>query len=38
EMIHRGVVFEERPNEVIDVPVEDEESPSSKLWGSPRDS
>ncbi|GJZ25381.1 hypothetical protein Tco_0569634 [Tanacetum coccineum] len=34
----RGVMFEERPNEVIDVPVEDEESPSSELWGSPRDS
>ncbi|GKA41651.1 hypothetical protein Tco_0734311 [Tanacetum coccineum] len=25
EMIRRGVVFEERPNEAIDVPVEDEE-------------
>ncbi|GJV94473.1 hypothetical protein Tco_1546050 [Tanacetum coccineum] len=31
-------VFEERPNEAIDVPVEDEESPSSKLQGSFRDS
>nr|GEX87627.1 hypothetical protein [Tanacetum cinerariifolium] len=30
EMIRRGVVFEERPNEAIDVPVKDEESPSSK--------
>ncbi|GKC39352.1 hypothetical protein Tco_1051736 [Tanacetum coccineum] len=38
EMIRRGVVFEERPNEAIDVPVEDEESPSSELRGSPRDS
>ncbi|GKE77291.1 hypothetical protein Tco_1543411 [Tanacetum coccineum] len=26
----RGVVFEERPNEAIDVPIEDEESPSSE--------
>ncbi|GJY93535.1 putative reverse transcriptase domain-containing protein [Tanacetum coccineum] len=34
EMIHRGVVFEERPNEAIDVPVEDEESPSSEPRGS----
>ncbi|GKA04052.1 hypothetical protein Tco_0676833 [Tanacetum coccineum] len=34
----RGVVFKERPNEAIDVPVEDEESPSSELRGSPRDS
>nr|GEY79127.1 hypothetical protein [Tanacetum cinerariifolium] len=34
----RGVVFEERPNEAIDVLVEDEESPSSKPRGSPRDS
>nr|GEZ40833.1 putative reverse transcriptase domain-containing protein [Tanacetum cinerariifolium] len=31
----RGVVFEERPNEAIDVLVKDEESPSSKLRGSP---
>ncbi|GKC27797.1 hypothetical protein Tco_1035091, partial [Tanacetum coccineum] len=38
EMIRRGVVFEERPNEAIDVPVKDEESPSSKPRGSPRDS
>ncbi|GJT94909.1 hypothetical protein Tco_1090427 [Tanacetum coccineum] len=36
EMIHRGVVFEERPNEAIDVPVKDEESPSSEPRGSPR--
>nr|GEV51661.1 hypothetical protein [Tanacetum cinerariifolium] len=34
----RGVVFEERPNEAIDVPVEDEESLSSEPRGSPRDS
>nr|GEW53298.1 hypothetical protein [Tanacetum cinerariifolium] len=38
EMIHRGFVFEERPNEAVDVPVEDEKSPSSELRGSPRDS
>ncbi|GKB29906.1 hypothetical protein Tco_0869307, partial [Tanacetum coccineum] len=38
EMIRRGVVFEERPNEAIDVPVKDEESPSSEPRGSPRDS
>ncbi|GKE38074.1 hypothetical protein Tco_1461479, partial [Tanacetum coccineum] len=38
EMIRRGVMFEERPNEAIDVPVEDEESPSSEPRGSPRDS
>ncbi|GJT55918.1 hypothetical protein Tco_0990972 [Tanacetum coccineum] len=38
EMILRGVVFEERPNEAIDVPVKDEESSSSEPRGSPRDS
>ncbi|GKA51955.1 putative reverse transcriptase domain-containing protein [Tanacetum coccineum] len=38
EMIRRGFVFEERPNEAIDVPVEDEESPSSEPQGSFRDS
>ncbi|GJR75497.1 hypothetical protein Tco_0087862 [Tanacetum coccineum] len=38
EMIRRGFVFEERPNEAIDVPVEDEESPSSEPRGSFRDS
>ncbi|GJZ18998.1 putative reverse transcriptase domain-containing protein [Tanacetum coccineum] len=38
EMIRRGVVFEERPNEAIDVSVKDEESPSSEPRGSPRDS
>ncbi|GKB17331.1 putative reverse transcriptase domain-containing protein [Tanacetum coccineum] len=27
EMIRRGFVFEERPNEAIDVPIEDENSP-----------
>ncbi|GKE69721.1 hypothetical protein Tco_1527793, partial [Tanacetum coccineum] len=27
EMIRRGFVFEERPNEAIDVPIEDEKSP-----------
>ncbi|GKE57436.1 hypothetical protein Tco_1496621, partial [Tanacetum coccineum] len=37
EMIRRGVVFEERPNEAIDVPVKDKESPSSELQGSPCD-
>ncbi|GJV92628.1 hypothetical protein Tco_1540441 [Tanacetum coccineum] len=34
----RGFVFEERPNEAIDVPIEDEKSPSSKPRGSPHDS
>ncbi|GJW83426.1 hypothetical protein Tco_0156571 [Tanacetum coccineum] len=34
----RGFVFVERPNEAIDVPVEDENSPSSEPRGSPRDS
>ncbi|GKB94653.1 hypothetical protein Tco_0980790 [Tanacetum coccineum] len=38
EMIRRGFVFEERPNEAINVLVKDEESPSSELWGSFRDS
>nr|GEZ10070.1 putative reverse transcriptase domain-containing protein [Tanacetum cinerariifolium] len=38
EMIRRGVVFEERLNEAIVVPVEDEESPSFEPQGSPRDS
>ncbi|GKB34549.1 hypothetical protein Tco_0879491 [Tanacetum coccineum] len=31
-------VFEERPNEVIDVSVEDEKSPSPEPRGSPRNS
>nr|GEV99121.1 hypothetical protein [Tanacetum cinerariifolium] len=30
KMIRKGFVFEERPNEAIDVSVEDEKSPSSK--------
>nr|GEW79059.1 putative reverse transcriptase domain-containing protein [Tanacetum cinerariifolium] len=30
EMIRRGVMFEERPNEAIDVLVKDEDSPSSE--------
>ncbi|GJW20220.1 hypothetical protein Tco_0030842 [Tanacetum coccineum] len=34
----RGFVFEERPNEAINVPIEDEKSPSSEPRGSPRDS
>ncbi|GJU38715.1 putative reverse transcriptase domain-containing protein [Tanacetum coccineum] len=38
EMIRRGFVFEERPNEAIDVLVEDEESPSFEPRGSFRDS
>ncbi|GJT55398.1 hypothetical protein Tco_0990452 [Tanacetum coccineum] len=38
EMISRGFVFEERSNEAIDVPVEDEKSPSSEPRGSPCDS
>ncbi|GJU25351.1 hypothetical protein Tco_1163972 [Tanacetum coccineum] len=38
EMIRMGFVFEERLNEAIDVPVEDEESPSSEPWGSFLDS
>ncbi|GJY12037.1 hypothetical protein Tco_0381346 [Tanacetum coccineum] len=38
EMIRKGFVFEERPNEAIDVPIEDEKSPSFKPRGSPRDS
>nr|GFB25899.1 hypothetical protein [Tanacetum cinerariifolium] len=38
EMIHRGFMFEERPNEAIDVPVEDKRSPSFEPRGSPRDS
>ncbi|GKE13132.1 hypothetical protein Tco_1416683 [Tanacetum coccineum] len=38
EMICRGFVLEERPNEAIDVPVEDKESPSFERRGSFRDS
>ncbi|GKB87587.1 putative reverse transcriptase domain-containing protein, partial [Tanacetum coccineum] len=37
EMIHRGFLFEERPNEAIDVPIEDEKSPLSEPRGSPPD-
>ncbi|GJX62928.1 hypothetical protein Tco_0295828 [Tanacetum coccineum] len=37
EMIRKGFVFEERPNEAIDVSIEDEKSPSSEPRGSPRD-
>ncbi|GKB44910.1 hypothetical protein Tco_0889852 [Tanacetum coccineum] len=36
-MIRRGFVFKERPNEAIDVLVEDEKSPSSEPQGSPHD-
>nr|GEZ44095.1 hypothetical protein [Tanacetum cinerariifolium] len=35
EMIHRGFMFKERSNEAINVPIEDEKSPSSELRGSP---
>ncbi|GJS46264.1 putative ribonuclease H-like domain-containing protein [Tanacetum coccineum] len=37
EMIRRGFVFEERPNEAINVPIEDEKSPLSEPRGSPPD-
>nr|GEY61460.1 hypothetical protein [Tanacetum cinerariifolium] len=37
QMIHRGFVFEERPNEAINVSIEDEKSPSSELRESSRD-
>ncbi|GKC23758.1 hypothetical protein Tco_1025908 [Tanacetum coccineum] len=33
----RGFMFEERPNEAIDVLIEDEKSPSSEPRGSPHD-
>ncbi|GJS74371.1 putative reverse transcriptase domain-containing protein [Tanacetum coccineum] len=33
----RGFVFEERPNEDVDVPIEDKKSPSSEPRGSPHD-
>ncbi|GJU43270.1 reverse transcriptase domain-containing protein [Tanacetum coccineum] len=33
----RGFMFEERPNEAIDVLVEDEKSPSSEARGSPQE-
>ncbi|GJS25484.1 putative reverse transcriptase domain-containing protein [Tanacetum coccineum] len=32
----RGFTFEERPNKAIDVPIEDEKTPSSEPQGSPR--
>ncbi|GJS64052.1 putative reverse transcriptase domain-containing protein [Tanacetum coccineum] len=35
EMIRRGFVFEERPNEAINVSIEDEKSPLSESRGSP---
>nr|GEU95484.1 hypothetical protein [Tanacetum cinerariifolium] len=38
EMIRKGFVFEETLNEAIDVPVEDEKSPSSEPRGSPHNS
>ncbi|GJY93833.1 putative ribonuclease H-like domain-containing protein [Tanacetum coccineum] len=37
EMIHRGFMFEERPNEAIDVPVKDVESSSPEPRESPHD-
>ncbi|GJV59435.1 putative reverse transcriptase domain-containing protein [Tanacetum coccineum] len=37
EMIRRRFVFEERPNEAIDVPIKDEKSPLSEPRGSPPD-
>ncbi|GKC34040.1 hypothetical protein Tco_1046424, partial [Tanacetum coccineum] len=33
----RGIVFKERPNEAINVPIEDKKSPSSEPRGSPHD-
>nr|GEY51839.1 putative reverse transcriptase domain-containing protein [Tanacetum cinerariifolium] len=35
EMIRRGFMFEERPNEAIDVSIEDQKCPSSEPRGSP---
>ncbi|GJY56024.1 hypothetical protein Tco_0455139 [Tanacetum coccineum] len=37
EMFRRGFVFEERPNESINVPIEDEKSRLSEPQGSPHD-
>ncbi|GJX21089.1 hypothetical protein Tco_0223766 [Tanacetum coccineum] len=37
EMIRRGFMFEERPNEAIDVSIKDEKSPLSEPRGSPPD-
>nr|GEW95552.1 hypothetical protein [Tanacetum cinerariifolium] len=36
-MIRRGFVFEESPNEAINVPIADKKSPSSEPRGSPHD-
>ncbi|GKD68594.1 hypothetical protein Tco_1322684 [Tanacetum coccineum] len=38
EMIRKGFMFEERPNEAINVPIKDEKSPSSESRGSSHDS
>ncbi|GJU10568.1 putative reverse transcriptase domain-containing protein [Tanacetum coccineum] len=38
EMIRKGFMFEERPNEAINVPIEDEKSPLSEPQESPHDS
>nr|GEU84336.1 hypothetical protein [Tanacetum cinerariifolium] len=38
DIIRKRFVFEERPNEAIDVSVEDEKSPLSEPRGSPHDS
>ncbi|GJY99929.1 putative reverse transcriptase domain-containing protein [Tanacetum coccineum] len=38
EMIRRGFVFEERPNEAINVSIEDKKIPSFEPRGSPHDS
>ncbi|GKE49499.1 hypothetical protein Tco_1480757, partial [Tanacetum coccineum] len=38
EMICMGFMFEERPNEAINVPIKDEKSPLPELRGSPHDS
>ncbi|GKD61689.1 hypothetical protein Tco_1299198, partial [Tanacetum coccineum] len=37
EMIRRGFMFEETPNEAIDISIEDEKSPLSEPQGSPPD-
>nr|GFA20192.1 hypothetical protein [Tanacetum cinerariifolium] len=37
EMIHRGFMFKERPNEAINVPIKDEKSHVSESRGSPPD-
>ncbi|GJV96316.1 hypothetical protein Tco_1547893 [Tanacetum coccineum] len=38
EMIRKGFAFKKRPNKAINVPIEDEKSPSFEPQGSPRDS